>query len=296
MPETEPEIQLVPADRVALSQRVAIMNAAYADYYVPTRVTQEQMASLDRFYDVDVARSMVAHTRWECIGMALLALRGPRAWVSGVGVVPAWRRRGVARTMMRRLIAAAAEAGARTMLLEVIVENEPARRLYAALGFETVRELLTWQRPTSADPLPIPLERLVPASPLELLANSEGWRDQRPCWQRETATLRSMAGRLTGYRLDWRGEPTAYCLINTQDETVSLADVGINPDAGLLMPGRLLLQALAASYYGRPLSIMNVPADDALNRVLAALGFLVTVRQVEMALNLDAAPWRGCST
>jgi len=290
MSEAEAEIRLVPADRVALSQRVAIMNAAYADYYVPTRVTQEQMASLDRFYDVDVTRSVVAHTRWECIGMALLALRGTRAWVSGVGVVPAWRRRGVARTMMLRLIAEAVQAGARTMFLEVIVENEPARRLYNALGFQAVRELLTWQRPAGADPLPIPLERLTLAPPLELLANGEGWHDQRPCWQRETATLRRMADRLTGYRLDWRGEPTAYCLVNTHDETVSLTDVGINPDAGLLMPGRLLLQALAASYYGRPISIMNVPADDALNRVLAALGFLVTVRQVEMALDLDATP------
>jgi hypothetical protein len=63
-------------------------------------------------------------------------------------------------------------------------------------------------------------------------------------------------------------------------------DVGVNPQSGLLMPGRLLLQALAVSYFGRSFSIMNVPADDSLVRILAALGFHVAVRQVEMALDL----------
>jgi hypothetical protein len=34
------------------------------------------------------------------------------------------------------------------------------------------------------------------------------------------------------------------------------------------------------------MTISNVPADDPLNRVLAALRFLVTVRQVEMKLTV----------
>ena len=90
----ESEIQLVPADRVSLGQRVAIMNAAYADYFVPTRVSQDQMALMDRCYDIRPAHSVVARSRWESVGMALLAVRGERAWISGVGVVPAWRRQG----------------------------------------------------------------------------------------------------------------------------------------------------------------------------------------------------------
>jgi hypothetical protein len=197
--------------------------------------------------------------------------------------------------MMQHLIATAAEAGARRISLEVIVENTPALRLYESLGFRTTRELLTWQRRADADPLPVPAERLTSASPAELLAHADGWHDQPPCWQREPATLHNMAHQLTGYRLDWHGEPTSYCLeqgpplgLNLPDENVSLADVGINPRTGLLMPGRLLLQAVAALHWGRALSIMNVPADDALNRILAALGFLVTVRQAEMVLETGA--------
>lgn len=280
------DLQLVPASRVSQAQRAAVMNAAYADYYVPVRVTQDQLAAMDSFYDVDLSRSVMARTRWEPIGMTLLAVRGDRAWVSGVGVVPAWRRRGVARAMMKYVIEQARTAGATQVFLEVITQNTKAEKLYRSLGFQVTRELLSWQRPSNADSLPIPPEPLTSSDPLKLVTEYAVWHDQAPCWQRAPDTLHKMAGTLKGYRLDWKGSPTAYCVVGGGEGAVLLQDVGINPDAGLLMPGRLLLQALAAVYWGRTLSIMNVPADDALSRILAALGFLVTVRQSEMMLNL----------
>jgi hypothetical protein len=230
----------------------------------------------------------VARTRWECVGQALLGLRGETAWISGVGVVPAWRRRGVAGLMMRELLNEAARGGARHVLLEVIDRNTAARNLYKHLGMSVSRELLTWQRPAGADPLPIPQERLLNAPALELLEHFAGWHDQPASWQRAEPTLRHMAGRLIGYRLEMGGKPAAYCLVAPGDESISLIDVGINPAVGLLMPGRLLLQALAARYLGHAFSIMNVPVDDELNRILASLGYLVTLRQIEMEMELGS--------
>ena len=63
-------------------------------------------------------------------------------------------------------------------------------------------------------------------------------------------------------------------------------DIGVDPASGIIVPGRILLQALSHLYWGQALTISNVPADDPLNRVLAALRFLVTTRQVEMQLEL----------
>jgi GNAT superfamily N-acetyltransferase len=279
-------VQLMPAGGVSAAQRVAVMNAAYADYFVPTHVSQDQLELMDRCYDIMPSRSVVARTHWDTIGMALLSLRDDRAWISGVGVVPAWRRRGIARSMMHWLIEQARAAGARQITLEVISENQAARRLYGSLGFREVRELLCWQRPVQADPLPIPFERLVQVPCQDLLDNFEAWHDQPPCWQRELTSLRKIAGPLTGYRLDYEGRPAGYCIVGGHEDAVALVDVGINPEAGLLMPGRLLLQALAAIHLGSSFSITNVPADDQLNRILAALRFLVALRQIEMVLDL----------
>jgi GNAT superfamily N-acetyltransferase len=284
--QDETDLQLIAADRVSLGQRVAIMNAAYADYYIPIRVTQEQLALMDEFYDVIPGRSVVARTRWECVGQALLALRDRRAWISGVGVVPAWRRKGMARAMMKHLLSEAILAGADEAVLEVIDRNRPARALYLSLGMNERRELLTWQRAADADALPIPQERLraVPAS--ELLGFFKPWHEQPASWQRDERTLRRMAGRLAGYRLDLRGKPAGYCLVAAADDNISIVDIAINPEAGLLMPGRILVQALSARYLGHALSIINVPADDSLNRILAGLGFIVTLRQIEMTKEL----------
>ncbi|MDR3518653.1 MAG: GNAT family N-acetyltransferase [Azospirillaceae bacterium] len=48
------------------------------------------------------------------------------------------RQRGVGRLLLDAAIAQAAQAGARTMYLEVAEDNEPARRLYGAAGFEFI--------------------------------------------------------------------------------------------------------------------------------------------------------------
>ena len=133
---------------------------------------------------------------------------------------------------------------------------------------------------------PIPEERLTEASLDELLAHFADWHDQPPCWQGEAATLGKMADRLRGYRLEMAGAVAAYCLISERGETVMLMDVGINPQFGAVAAGRTLLQALAAMQRGRALTLNNVPVDSDLNRALAALHFLVGVRQFELSLSL----------
>jgi ribosomal protein S18 acetylase RimI-like enzyme len=275
--------QSIPADRCSPAQRAAVFNAAYAGYFVPMQMSPNSMANMERAYDIDLGRSAVAATSRAHIGLALLGRRAERAWLAAVGVVETWRRQGVARTLTTQLIGAAREAGAVQMTLEVIDQNAAARSLYTSLGFRADRELLNWRRPADADPLPIPRERLIPAPAPDLLEYFVGWHDQRPCWQNDAATFRNMVDRLRGYRLDLDGAPAAYALVSGFGDDVWLIDVGINPAAGSAA-GRTLLQALANLYFGKGIRVTNVSADSGLCRILAALRFLVTVRQIEMVL------------
>jgi ribosomal protein S18 acetylase RimI-like enzyme len=282
------DLRLVPGNRVPMADRVAIMNTAYAGYYIPIQVNQVQMALMDEFYDIVPRRSVVAYVGSEPVGQAYIALRDDQAWISGVGVVPAWRRRGVARAMVAWLLDSAREAGARSALLEVIDRNVAAHGLYRSLGFADGRELLGWERRADADPLPLPTpeQRLRAAAPAELLNYHQAWHDRPASWQRSEASLRSMVRHLAGFRLDMDGRPAAYGLVAADDDSVAIMDAGINPDAGLLMPGRLLFQGLSTLYLGYAMTIANVAADDPLNRILAGLGFIVTLRQWEMQRDL----------
>ena len=282
------EVLFLPAASATLARRTAVTNAVYADYYVPIHFTGDQLAAVERSHDVDLARSLVATAGKELIGIALLAVRGKRAWVGGLGVLPAWRRKGIARAMMVFLITALDDLGIRQVSLEVISQNAPALRLYEPLGFQIVRELLSWRRAGDSDPLPIPADRLSPAAPHILLANHEPWHDQPVCWQAARATLEQLSGRAKGYLLSRGGALSAYCLVNDVAETVWLLDMGVKPAEDVVTPARILIQALAAIYLGRPLAMVNLPADSVLSRVLAALRFLVVTRQLEMTLNLGA--------
>ncbi|MCC7044720.1 MAG: tRNA (adenosine(37)-N6)-threonylcarbamoyltransferase complex dimerization subunit type 1 TsaB [Acidobacteria bacterium] len=55
--------------------------------------------------------------------------------INSLAVDPAWRRRGVARHLLRHVMAEAAAGGATSATLEVRASNEPARQLYEGLAF-----------------------------------------------------------------------------------------------------------------------------------------------------------------
>lgn len=68
-------------------------------------------------------------------GFALARVVCDEAEVLSVGVVPAFRRQGVAQALMAALSARARGADAKSVFLEVGADNAAAERLYRKLGF-----------------------------------------------------------------------------------------------------------------------------------------------------------------
>jgi ribosomal-protein-alanine N-acetyltransferase len=71
-------------------------------------------------------------------GFALLRITADEAELLTLGVLPAMRRRGIARDLLEEGIRRARTLGVRTLFLEVNIRNHPARRLYEATGFREV--------------------------------------------------------------------------------------------------------------------------------------------------------------
>lgn len=74
------------------------------------------------------------------IGVALLLrlYESPRFELGNVGVVPAWRRKGIARQMVEACIAQARAGGGKRVELNVIEGNRPPQRLYESMDFDTL--------------------------------------------------------------------------------------------------------------------------------------------------------------
>lgn len=91
-----------------------------------------------RYYLVAVAGDSVSAgvtPTEEVLGDAGLLTVGETAEVLTIGVLPAAQRRGVGRTLLRALLAEARRRSATEVLLEVRIDNEPARTLYETEGF-----------------------------------------------------------------------------------------------------------------------------------------------------------------
>lgn len=131
-----------------LEQYVALMNATFADHPTPVSWSMEvvrHVHSLAEFdptgicivSPVDEPERPVAFTRVEV---------GPgddgvtEGWINQIGVLPAFRGRGLGRELLRWGIAHARVRGAVRIELSVETLNERALELYRRHGFETVIE------------------------------------------------------------------------------------------------------------------------------------------------------------
>ena len=84
---------------------------------------------------VACARSILAEIDGRICGYVLFWLLPGSIDVHNLAIAPELRRLGIARMLMRQVVAAAGAQAATRVTLEVRLSNEPAKKLYASMGF-----------------------------------------------------------------------------------------------------------------------------------------------------------------
>jgi ribosomal protein S18 acetylase RimI-like enzyme len=248
-------VRLEPASSFDSAFLADLYVHGYEGYFVPVQVDATTLERIGGWWDIDPSRSRVAFDGDEAVGFAYLAVRGERAWIGGIGVIPSARRRGVGRALMEAVLA---EAPSR-VTLEVIEQNVPARKLYEELGFETRRVLEVWSLSAEVEAGPV---RDVDAAPLG--------QDDLP-WQRADASLPDGCERI---EVDGGA-----ALFRVTDGNVGVAQLAAR-EASV---ANELLCAMRAR--GERLSYVNVPQDDPASIALRELGGTLDLRQLEMELD-----------
>ena len=246
-------MRLVPADTYSFEQLADIFNEGYEGYVVPMRVDPPTLESMVNAWDVDLSRSRIAlRDGDDPVGIALLAVRGDRWWVGGLGVAPGARREGIGRALMESVLAEAPDV----VRLEVIEQNEPARTLYDELGFRELRLLEVWTLEADLDP--VEARSVEPSPPGE----------QDPPWQRADESLP------VGYeRIEVDGGAAA---ILVRGDRVSVFQIAADHEQA----ARALLQA--ASGRGSSVHVVNIPVGSVASAALAELGGCLDLRQHEL--------------
>ena len=279
-------------------------NRGFADY----RYNMQMDASAARAYmrSASIAAEDCAvlmaeeQGRARGVGAALLAVRGEEGWCGGLSVAPEYRGHGWGRRLMEQLKRRAVERGLRRVRLEVRTENENARSVYRQVGFETLRELLLWERDPRQGALPLPYERLEESDPAQIVREFHCWHDLRLAWQRRRRSLLNYVAQrhCIGLTIPAKdGAPVAYVIAELMARSrpqppgespmrLQILDIAVDPDADLLDAGRPLVQALQLRYVDALLTLYNEPVDSRLNPIFASFGFRVYDRQYELALEL----------
>lgn len=264
---------------MSLEAYAAAINSSFEGYPVQITFDASMLARRVRFEQYDLDASIVALDGNETAGMAGLAIRGGRGWVSGFGVVPAWRRRGLARRLMSVLLERARSYGLRQLSLDVLTENTAAIRLYESAGMRITRDLLVLDR--TADYAPRAAGRGPKEAPVgELLGHYLRLHTEPPAWQRDLSAL--LAADLRGFYLGGRRRPRAYALLGQgrADGTTYLSDLAaVDAEAAAAMCAAL--DGVAGF-----VRVINEPERSLFAAPLLAHGFREVLRQHEMTMEL----------
>lgn len=115
-----------------VAEAARVMSDAFA-------VTRPRLATeLEAVLAVPGAMLVVVRADGEAVGAGRSFALDGVAYLSAIGVRPEWRSRGIGRFVTAILARTAFEAGCRMVHLGVAVDNVPAWRAYAALGFRAV--------------------------------------------------------------------------------------------------------------------------------------------------------------
>lgn len=213
-----------------------------------------------------------ASRRWNegdaLVALALLGFRETRAYLGAFGVAPAYRGRHLARHLLNEALDVACERDAASIELEVRCDNPVAKHLYEQAHFETIDELIVWEREARGECAPLPVRDWD-------LAEVEAIVSAQSCWQREP---RSIVKPRRCALLEIDG---AYAFVRYAGGYAVLADVGARDDAS----AHALLDALD-EHICVPIHLLNEPHDTPLSRAFTKRGWRATMRQYRMKRDL----------
>lgn len=289
------DMYIEPGGEHLLSAFCEGFNLGFSDYKYGAQMDESQFVNFLARSGIDLATCAVLLQRsakgLHGVGVALATLDGEYAWCSGLAVAPSLRNAGFGRKLMQAIQARAAQAGARTLQLEVLADNAPARRLYQSLGYAPLRNLIYW-RTESALPDIHDSAELHAANPTEALNRVYAWQHSAPAWQRSQRAVALYLDELWAYRMEHRGETTGWvaCLPTEAQQPgqsrLRIMAMGVRPGADEAMLARQLLSSLRAHQPDAGLLVINEPEESIFTPALAAAGFVEVDRQIEMALRL----------
>lgn len=276
------ELTARPVLEFTSAQVTEAMNRSFEEYFVPMEFTPVSFERRFRSEHLDAEASKLWFSGEELVGVVFIARRGWTSRVAAMGLVREERGKQYGRQMLQAALDEATARGDRTMILEVFIANERARRLYERLGFRNERELFNFRRVpavSNSTLSPRPLEELDPAVVARLVLR-EG--EPNLPWMFAPESLMAAAPPTRAYHL----ENKAFVLLRPEVERTLLLTVLVRPEYRRQGWGRELLRAVEVAFPAKPLILPMVTQGSGYAFLEASQWELLPLPLVEMVRSL----------
>ncbi len=176
----------------------------------------------------------------------------------------------------------AREAGAKSLVLEVLQKNTIAQQLYASAGLQRQRDLrlLEWRCDSnpSQEKMLEPLA-IQPINMLEVVSNFHRLHPVSPAWQRDLPSI-LLQRNLLQLTCTKQGKLQGYVLFTAKDDIVQIYDLAANESD----IAKILLSSLQSHY--KEIHSVNEPTDNPITAVYDVCNFRESDRQYELGMML----------
>jgi ribosomal protein S18 acetylase RimI-like enzyme len=272
-------LEIISADHFTVQELVDLYNQTRVDYLVPMPMNVGRLAEYIQLFDIDLSLSSVARTdEGQVLGLSMLGVRPPLAWITRLGVLPAIRRSGAGDALMDSMLAHAQSLDMEETHLEVIRNNVPAHRLFLKKGFKEVDEYLVLRRAPRAVPEAVPcyttwLDREAALDALESYP-------RHLTWITALASMRN-APDLSGIRVKFADGSSGWLVFRYHK--FSLSHLIFHTEQGSpVKVGIQLLATLYGRYSRHDTYAENIQVEDPHLPALLGMGFFDNFRRIEM--------------
>ncbi|WP_298903561.1 GNAT family N-acetyltransferase [uncultured Psychroserpens sp.] len=271
---------------ISTSQLLATFNLAFSDYFIPFRLTLEQLQYKLLADHTDLNISVGAFDKDKLVGFICHGIQtvgtSKLVYNGGTGVIPEKRGHGLTARMYDFIIPVLKEKNVDAIVLEVISTNTQAIKSYEKVGFKTKRMLHCYKGNVTISKVSNAVEiRELLYYDWELM---ESFWDSTPTWQNAPHVLNKLKSNNHIFGAFINKTLVGYVIYNAQSKR--LQQIAVN--------ARFRRQNIASSIilhisktFSPDLSIINVDEQSkSTNTFLQTIGLKHHLSQLEMRLDL----------
>lgn len=286
-------ITIKPLSQCTFDEAVKVWNEGFQGYFFDMTSTMNTYLHRLAKEEVSPQLSVVAWADGLPVGFVMNGIRNIQgkkvAWNGGTGVIPAFRRKGVAQELMDATMEIYRKEGVQVATLEAISHNQAAISLYKRLGY-TITDHLVFLRHKGSYPLSSGMREEgyhLSRGPAHELSRLPMYRSLAP-WQNQWASLPDGEAIIAH---DPMGKALGYALIKRAfDEEGNLSSIGLyqcevaadREDADAISRF-LLTESFAPLDQTLLRSTVNLPvSNQRVYTMLKEAGFDLFIEQVHM--------------